>query len=243
VDITPDEFYEMLAEAPEVPTTSQPSAGEFVEVYSQLSKDAEAIVSIHISDELSGTLQSARSAKELVSGMPIEIIDSRSISLGLGFVVLAAVQAAQEGRSLSEVVEVAQNLIPKTNILFIPDTLEYLHKGGRIGGAAALYGSMLKIKPVFDLAEGEIAPLERVRTKPKARQRMLDIMAERLEAEGSRAKLRAGVLHAASPDEAGALKEQVQSRFGPDECYLTELTPAVGTHSGPGTVGVGWYVE
>ena len=243
IDITPTRFYELLRAASELPTTSQPSTGDFVEVYSRLSQEADAIVSIHLSELLSGTIKSALSARELVNDIPIEIIDSRSVSLGLGFVVTAAARAIQEGRSLPEVVEAIQQLIPKTNIIFVVDTLKYLHMGGRIGGASAMLGSALKIKPLLHIHEGEVSPLERVRSKSRATERMLEIMAERLQAEDGDGVLRAAVVHADREDEALELLEQVLSRFQAAESYLTDLTPAVGTHVGPGTLGLGWYVE
>ena len=243
IDITPTRFYELLRAASELPTTSQPSTGDFVEVYSRLSQEADAIVSIHLSELLSGTIKSALSARELVNDIPIEIIDSRSVSLGLGFVVTAAARAIQEGRSLPEVVEAIQQLIPKTNIIFVVDTLKYLHMGGRIGGASAMLGSALKIKPLLHIHEGEVSPLERVRSKSRATERMLEIMAERLQAEDGDGVLRAAVVHADREDEALELLEQVLSRFQPAESYLTDLTPAVGTHVGPGTLGLGWCVE
>lgn len=243
IDITPTRFYELLGAASELPTTSQPSTGDFVEVYSRLSQEADAIVSIHLSELLSGTVKSALSARELVNDIPIEIIDSRSVSLGLGFIVTAAARAIQEGRGLPEVVAAIQQLIPKTNIIFVVDTLKYLHMGGRIGGASAMLGSALKIKPLLHIHEGEVSPLERVRSKSRATERMLEIMAERLQAEDGDGVLRAAVVHADREDEALELLEQVLSRFQPAESYLTDLTPAVGTHVGPGTLGLGWYVE
>lgn len=241
-DITPSRFYEMLRAASQLPTTSQPSTGDFVEVYSRLSKGADAIVSIHLSELLSGTVKSALTARESVNHVPIEVIDSRSASLGLGFVVMAAARAAREGGSLPDVLAAAENLIPKISVMFVVDTLKYLRMGGRIGGASALLGSALKIKPLLHLCEGEVSPLERVRSKCRATERMLDIMAQRLEAGGGDGVVHAAVAHADRADEALELKEQVESRFEPAEFYLVELTPALGTHVGPGTVGLGWYV-
>jgi len=243
VDVEPSRFYELLEAASELPTTSQPSTGDFFEVYSGLSEDAYAIVSIHLSELLSGTIKSALAARELVNHVPIEVIDSRSASLGLGFVVLAAARAARLGKSLPEVVAAAQQLIPKINVIFVVDTLKYLHMGGRIGGASAMLGTALNIKPLLHLCDGEVNPLERVRSKCKATERMLEIMAQRLQEERSNGVLHAAVAHADRADEALELKQQVLSRFQPAELYLTELTPAIGTHVGPGTLGLGWYVE
>ncbi|MDH4209014.1 MAG: DegV family protein [Anaerolineae bacterium] len=243
IDIAPSAFYELLRAASRLPTTSQPSTGEFFEVYSRLSAEVDAIVSIHLSELLSGTVKSALAARELVNHVPIEVIDSRSASLGLGFVVLAAARAAERGANLPEVVAAAQELIPRINVIFVVDTLKYLHMGGRIGGATAMLGTALKIKPLLHLDEGQVNPLERVRSKCKATARMLEIMAQRLEADGFEGVLHAAVAHADREDEALELKEQVLSRFQPAEFYLSELTPAIGTHAGPGTLGLGWYVE
>ncbi len=242
IDVTPSRFYELLRAASELPTTSQPSTGDFVEVYSQLSEEVDAIVSIHLSGSLSGTITSALAARELVDHVRIEVIDSRSASLGLGFVVLAAARAAEQGKSLPEVVAGAQGLIPRVNVIFVVDTLKYLHLGGRIGGASAMLGTALKIKPVLHLSDGQVKPLERVRSKGRATERMLEIMAERLEVADCGGVLHAAVAHADRADEALELKEQVVSRFHPEEFYLSELTPAIGTHAGPGTLGLGWYV-
>jgi DegV family protein with EDD domain len=241
-EITPSRFYEMLRGASQLPTTSQPSAGDFVEIYSRLSKEADAIVSIHLSELLSGTVRSALTARESVNHVPIEVIDSRSASLGLGFVVVAAARAARDGASLPDVLAAAEELIPKINVMFVVDTLKYLHMGGRIGGASALLGSALKIKPLLHLSEGEVCPLERVRSKCRATERMLHIMGQKLEAEGGDGVVHAAVAHADRANEALELKEQVESRFEPAEFYLVELTPALGTHVGPGTLGLGWYV-
>jgi DegV family protein with EDD domain len=242
VDVEPSRFYELLGAVSQLPTTSQPSAGDFAEVYSRLSGEADAIVSIHLSELLSGTFKSALAARELVNHVPIEVIDSRSASLGLGFVVLAAARAAGLGQDLSGVVAAARQLIPKINVIFVVDTLRYLHMGGRIGGASAMLGTALHIKPLLHLCDGEVNPLERVRSKCKATERMLEIMAQRLEEDRSDGVLHAAVAHADRAEEALELKEQVLSRFQPAEFYVTELTPAIGTHVGPGTLGLGWYV-
>jgi DegV family protein with EDD domain len=243
VDITPAQFYEKLRAAPELPTTSQPSAGDFVAVYSKLCEEVDGIVSIHLSELLSGTVKSALAAQQQVNHVPIEVIDTRSASLGVGFVVMAAARVAQQGGSMAEVVAAARQVIPKLNVMFVVDTLKYLHMGGRIGGASAMLGTALKIKPLLHLYEGQVNPLERVRSKCRATERMLEIMTQRLAEERDGGVLRAAVVHADRLDEALEVKEQVQSRFDPAELYLAELTPAIGTHVGPGTLGVGWYVE
>ena len=243
IDIAPEEFYEMLAAAPQLPTTSQPSTGDFVEVYRRLSEEAEGIVSIHLSDLLSGTVRSALAAKERAADVPIEVIDSQSTSLGLGFVVLAAAREAEAGEDYHGVIEAARAVIPKMSVLFVVDTLKYLRLGGRIGGGSAMLGTALKIKPLLHLSEGQVNPLERVRSKARATERMVEIMEQRLESENSGSALHAAVAHAGRRDEAEQLREEVLSLFDPSEFYLTELTPALGTHVGPGTLALGWYVD
>jgi DegV family protein with EDD domain len=242
LDVEPSRFYELLGAASALPTTSQPSTGDFIDLYSRLSEEADAIISIHLSELLSGTIKSALAAQELVNQVPIEVIDSRSASLGLGFVVLAAARAAQLGQSLPEVAGAARQLIPKISVIFVVDTLKYLHMGGRIGGATAMLGTALNIKPLLQLSDGEVNPLERVRSKCKATERMLEIMAQGLRGDRSNGALHAAVAHADRADEALELQQQVLSRFQPAEFYLSELTPAIGTHVGPGTLGLGWYV-
>lgn len=243
IDVTPTRFYEFLRAASELPTTSQPSTGDFVEVYSRLGEQADAIVSIHLSERLSGTIKSALVARELVNHVPVEVVDSRSASLGLGFVVLAAAKEAEQGKAVDAVVAAARRLIPRISVIFVVDTLKYLHMGGRIGGASAMLGTALRIKPLLHIHEGRVDPLERVRSKCKATERMLEIMAQELQDDGSQGALHAAVAHADRDGEAEELKGQVLSRFHPDEFYLSELTPAIGTHAGPGTLGLAWYVD
>jgi len=240
VDITPAQFYQMLQKAPDLPTTSQPSIGEFVELYRALGRKSEAIVSIHIAEPLSGTLACAYATKRMLSSVSIEIIDSQSVSMGLGFITLAAARAAAEGKEVAEVVTAARELIPRMSFFFVVDTLEYLAKGGRIGGASALMGSVLQIKPILHIAKGRIEVLKKVRSKGKAQRRLLEIMEARI---GSASSVHAAVLHAAAPEEAQAVREELARRFNCAELYVSEFSPALGTHAGPGMIGVAFYAE
>jgi len=239
VTIDPPTFYERLSRSGDIPTTAQASAGEFAALFAEAARNADGIVGVFISTELSGTVASALAAQELLPDLPIaiEVVDSRSTTMGLGFVALAAARAAAKGRGLAEVASAARELVPRVNVLFIVETLEYLHKGGRIGGASRLLGSALRIKPLLHLSEGRIDGLERVRTKRKAVQRMLEVMAERV----GNAPVHAAVIHANAPEEATRLREQVRERFPYTELHLAELSPVIGTHVGPGTVGVAFY--
>ncbi len=240
VDITPDVFYKKLVEAKEMPTTSQPSAGEFYDVYSELAKTADSIVSIHISSELSGTIASAHAAAKLMEDFPIKIVDSRSTSMGLGYMALAAAKAIEQGADYKKAAEAAEALLPRMRLVFVVDTLEYLHRGGRIGGAQRFFCSMLSIKPLLQLEDGRIEPLEKVRTKSKAVQRLLEIAVQ--SAQGSSA-VHVSILNAAAVNEAQALATQVQNVLKPASLNFVEISPVIGTHTGPGALGLTWYTE
>ena len=238
IDLDADMFYRLLRDSERLPTTSQPTPADFVQTYSSLSEQAEAIVSIHISHKMSATLDSALSARWEPPHVPIHVIDSRSVSMGLGLIAIAAARAAAAGQDAASVVRLVEGLIPKMNIIFAVETLEYLYKGGRIGGATALLGSVLSIKPVLCVRDGRIEPLEKQRTRRRAIERMLDLMAERV---GSSAAVHASVLHCAAPDEAQALAEQVAARYECKELLAVEAGPIIGTHAGPGTLGIAFY--
>jgi DegV family protein with EDD domain len=240
IDITQSEFYARLEDAKELPTTSQPSPGEFHEFFSKLAEDHDAIVGIFLSEFLSGTIASATAAVEKMPEFPIEVVDSRSTSMGLGFMVLAAARSLEEGKSSTEAAGIAEAMKPDTHAIFVVQTLEFLHRGGRIGGARRLLGSMLSIKPVLHLEDGKIEPLASVRTKRKALAHVLDHIAADIAGKGA---FHASVIHAAASQEAAVFSEQVRERFSPVELFTTELSPVVGTHTGPGLVGLGYYTE
>jgi DegV family protein with EDD domain len=237
VTMDPQTFFERLSRSKDIPTTSQASAGEFVDLFAEAARNADGIVGVFISTEMSGTVSSASAAQELLPDLPIEVVDSRSTSMGLGFVALAAARAAAGGKELAEVAAAARELVPRVSVLFVVETLKYLHRGGRIGGASRLLGSALRIKPLLHLSEGRVDALERVRTKRKAVGRMLEVMTERV----GDAPVYAAVIHANAPEEATKLREQVREQFPCVELYLTEFSPVIGTHIGPGTVGVAFY--
>lgn len=240
IDITTDEFYERLANSSEMPTTSQPSVGDFQEFYTRVAETAESIVCVTISSDLSGTYASATGAAELMEGVPIEVIDSRSVSVGHGFVTLAAARAAQAGADCQAAAQAARDVVPILDVFFAVDTLEYLHRGGRIGGASWLIGSALSIKPVLQVDDGKIDSLTRVRTKKKALKYLADLAEQKYQGKNN---VHLAVVDAVSPDEARQLGEELQKRLNPVELIYGELSPVVGTHGGPGTVGFGGYYE
>jgi DegV family protein with EDD domain len=238
IDIHADEFYKKLRASKVSPSSSQPSPSAFIEKYTFLAEQGYDILSMHISEKLSGTLASAHQAKVDLPGHKVEIVDSFSVSMALGFQVLAVARAAREGASLQECKALAEQARENAGALFVVQTLEYLRRGGRIGGATAFLGTALNLKPVLELREGRVEPLERVRTMNKATERLLDHLEERL--QGKR-HLRLACLHAENPVEAANLQEQVIKRFPPSsvsEVIISEISPLIGTHTGPGTLGI-----
>jgi DegV family protein with EDD domain len=169
---------------------------------------------------------------------PVEIVDSRSVAMGLGFIALAAARAAERGLDYLEVAQAARALVPKMRILFIVDTLEYLHKGGRIGGASRLVGTALSIKPILQIEDGRIETLMKVRTKRKAVGQAMTILEEDM---SGKADVHVAIIHAAAEQEGARILDEVKGRLNPSVGILTELTPVVGTHSGPGVVGFIYY--
>jgi DegV family protein with EDD domain len=233
------DFYEFLRTGAELPTTSQPSVGDFMAVYEPLLAEGRDIVSVHISAGISGTWDSARQAKAQLEeqgkgGERIEVVDSMSAAGGLGCVVLAAAAAARGGGDLAAVTERAETAKEKVRIWFCVDTLEYLRRGGRIGAAQAWVGTALRIKPILTLGQ-EITPVERVRTAGRAFERLVEYM-ESQQRDGSDGWV---VQHTRSPDIAARLVERGREIFGNDPLFVSEIGPVLGTHAGPGVLGVG----
>jgi DegV family protein with EDD domain len=238
VDITADQFYERLQSSDQLPTTSQATIGSFMELFKPHVKAGRPILAILISSELSGTIQSATQAKKEFPGASIEIVDSRSASMELGFQVLAAARAAQSGKSFSEVVQLAREAKEHTGVMFVVDTLEYLHRGGRIGGASRLIGTALNLKPLLYVNNGRVESLENIRTKGKALVRLLDLIEERI-MEGE-SPVRIAALHASCPENGRLLLDKAVQRFKPVEQVFSVVGPVVGTHVGPGTLGLAY---
>jgi DegV family protein with EDD domain len=238
VDITASQFYERLKASDQLPTTSQATIAAFTKLFSPHVEAGTPILAILISTELSGTIQSAEQAKKEFPGAKIEIVDSRSASMELGFQALAAARAAEEGISFSEVVEIARKAKEHTGVMFVVDTLEYLHRGGRIGGASRLLGTALNLKPLLYVNNGRVESLENIRTKGKALIRLLDLIEERISKGGP--PVRIAALHAACPEDGQQLLDRATQRFHPTEAIFSVVGPVVGTHVGPGTVGIAY---
>lgn len=233
VDITPPEFYERLTSSAALPRTSQPSVELFREAYEAAAAGGNEIVSIHISSKLSGTLNAASVAREAVApGIHVDLIDSYTVSVGLGLIVLEAARAAQAGAGLAEVVATARRAMDRVSIHVMVDTLEYLQKGGRIGRARSFLGSVLSIKPLLRVENGEVAPFERVRTRAKALERIFEIASSMARAKE--------MFVACSGDDADAraLIERLRPHLPHTDILLGQIGPVVGVYSGPNAIGI-----
>ncbi|MEA4909491.1 MAG: DegV family protein [Chloroflexi bacterium] len=240
IDILPDEFYRRLQSTTVMPSTSQATPADFIHTYSQLLKEGKQILSLHISSKLSGTLDSAIQARAEFPGQPIELVDSISTSMGMGYQALLAARAAVEGATLQECKTLVEQARDFSGALFTVRTLEFLHRGGRIGGAAAFVGTALDLKPVLELCDGRVEAVERVRTMTKAVDRLIDQFEQKMD---HRRPIRIGALYTNNIDEAGELLERVRQRFNVtdiSEAVLTPVSPVIGTHLGPGALGLAY---
>ena len=233
VDISEDEFYRRLLHDPVHPSTTQPTPQDFVEVYQKLSQEADGIISIHLSSKLSGTCSSALQGKEMVAkGCPIEVVDSQMTTMGTGLVAIAAATMARSGKGLPQVVEEVKQVIPRTHVLGLLDTLKYLALGGRIGKAKALLGSVLNVKPVLTLKDGEVVPAAQVRTRAKGVDRLFDFVKNATDIQDL------AIVYNTTPDEAQSLAERIGSIFAKERIRLARMGPVLGVHCGPGILFV-----
>lgn len=238
IDIGPDEFYARLSHTKVMPSTSQPTTQAFTEAFQKLHAEGYEILTLVISAGLSGTLDSAIQAKKAVPEATVELIDSKFTSVPLAFMALSAARAAKRGASLEQCKQIAEAIRKNTNVFFAVDTLEFLHRGGRIGGASRFLGTALNLKPILVLENGKIEALERVRTSKRSHIRLLELLEENTKGKTPINML--GVVNAAAPDSAKMLLEGIKSRFSPNEILVANLSPVIGTHTGPGTVGVAY---
>lgn len=229
VDLSAEEFYEKLRSSPDFPVTSVPPPQAFADAYDRLAEETDEILAITLTSRLSGTYQTAVKSRELMKKpCRVEVLDSRLATMAQGFVVMRAAEAARDGAALEEALEAARRAIPRSDMLACFDTLEYLRRGGRIGAAQAFLGSMLKIHPLIALREAVVAPAGRTRSRTKAVERLCEFAAgyERIE--------ELGVEHSACPEEADALVERLAAYHPRERIYRSQLTPVMGTHTGPG---------
>lgn len=235
VEIGPDDFFAKLASASSLPTTSQPSPVEFLETYKGIVESGgTTIISIHLSSALSGTYQSAHLAKSMIEDTAdVTVIDSYSASYGIGMLVVAAAEAAKQGKSKEEILALIEEIKQSRRLYFLVDTLEFLQKGGRIGKASALVGSLLNIKPILSInEEGLVYSVDKVRGQKKAMARIIEL----LQQDVSGVPIHVTVAHARSLETARDLEQQLRNQFDVRSVLTTEIGPVIGTHTGPGVV-------
>lgn len=236
VNLKTDEFFSRLAQTGLIPRTSDPGPAVMEETYRQLAQTTDSILSIHLSSKLSRTYHSALAAKEkLTDRCRILVIDSTLTTMALGFIVIAAAQAALQGAGLNEVARRARGMIPQTHLLFFVDTMEYLQRGGRVGKATTLLGTMLNVKPLLRLEDGEIFPLEKVRTRAKALERLYEFVADFPKIE------QLAILYSTTPNEAQSLAKRIDPLFPKEKTLITTYGATLAAHTGPGALGVVVY--
>jgi DegV family protein with EDD domain len=236
VDLSADEFFRRLKASSQLPRTSQPSVGAFEEAYRKLLDGGDEIVSVHLSSKVSGTFNSALMAAQSVGDGKIDVVDSLSTSMALGFMALEGAKLAKAGRDRQAVAECLQGLVPKARVICVVDTLTYLERGGRIGKARALLGSLLNVKPILQLKDGEVVPIGRARGRPQSLSRLVEL----LQRDGKVSQL--AIMHGAAQTDAEQLRERVASSYPGLDIQLTEIGAVLGTHTGPGVIGFTYLV-
>jgi len=232
VDLSSDEFFAELARSPVLPTTSQPSVGVFEETYRRLAEETDQIISIHLPEKLSVTLNSARLAAQALPEIEIAIVDSGQVSMSQGWLAVMAARAARQGRKLADIVALVREAIPRLRLVAMLDTLEYIHRGGRIGRVAAMLGTLLKVKPLVQVLHGEALPLENARTRRGALRRLVEIAADMAPFE------ELAVMHARAPTLAQELAGMLAHLHPPERIVVSQVGAILGTHVGPGAVGI-----
>ena len=240
VDLTASAFYERLRTAPELPTTSQPTPGDFLAAYEELGS-YERILSVHIAARLSGTFQSAGTAAAQLGDGRVRTIDSESASVAISMLALAIQRRLERGTTDEEIDALVQRYVPEHGLLFTVDTLEFLARGGRIGRAKAFAGQLMNVKPILSIREGEVLPVKRVRGNRKAFQEFVDALDAHTRDEPS---LRVGIAHADAPERMVELEKMVRDRRPQARIEMeTMLGAVIGAHAGPGTVGFFWFTD
>ena len=232
VELDADRFYERLATEAQLPTTSQPSPGAFLDVYRGLLEAGHQVVSIHLSSKLSATMDSALQAKGQLGDAPLEVVDSQQVSLALGLAVTAAARAVKDGASYEDALQVTHRALGQVQFFALLDTLEYLRRGGRIGKVRGFVGSLLRVRPMITAREGMVESLTNVRSRAQGIQHMLTIAEERTPLQ------QVAVMHSTTPQEADELAERVRSLVPGGNVIRARVGPVLGTHAGPGAIGI-----
>lgn len=239
VDIIPKEFYKKLKVSKKIPTTTQPTPYEFVQFYKKMAEKYDSIISIHVSEKMSGTIASASSAKASLPDLDITIIDSKITSIPAGYIVMEAAKAVKEGKNKDEVINIVNNIVEKITILFLPKTLEYLRKGGRIGTAKSLLAVALKIQPILTVKEGEVAPYKNARHWNRAKQELINIYKNVFNVKEGGTVI---IGHSDNIEDAKDIEKKAKDAFKPKEIYTWLIGCTIGTHLGPGAVAL-CYLE
>jgi len=240
VDILPTAFYKRLERSKTMPTTSQVSVGEFTQLFGKLHAEGYEILAVLLSDALSGTIASAKQAMADLPDAKIELVDSESTITELAFLVLAGARAAKSGASLMECKSAVETARENSGVIFAVDTMEYLHRGGRIGGGKRFLGTLLNIKPILTVVHGKVEALDQARTQKKELTRLVEIIKARV---ANKSIIRLGVSHANDPEGAERLLDMAASQIDSDETIITDLSPVIGTHVGPGTLAFAYHYE
>lgn len=236
VDILPTQFYERLSKATIMPSTSQVTVGKMHEIFKGLLDQDYEVLAILISNKLSGTINSAVQAiAALPEGAPVHIVDSNTTAMAMGFQVLSVARAVEQGATMKEAIELAEKSTNHTGVVFAVDTLEFLHRGGRIGGGKRFLGTALNIKPILEVEDGKVEAVESVRTRSKSLMRLVELVEKRV---AGRTPVRLATLHANAESDARLVLEEASRRLNAVETIMSEVSPVVGTHAGPGTVGL-----
>lgn len=237
VDLSAEAFYEKMRTYDELPTTSQPPLGKFIELYQKLSENHDAIISIHLSSGISGTLQTARTAGEQVEGVDVYGFDSEISCAPQGYYAVEAAKMAQSGETMESIVSRLVDMKKNTRAYFMVDNLNHLHRGGRLNGAQAFVGSLLKIKPILHIKDKLIVPFEKVRTEKRALHRIYELFDEDARTGDN---IRATVIHANRPDKAEEIRQKLSNKYPNVVVDVSIFGPVIGTHLGEGSLGVGW---
>lgn len=238
IDMTAEQFWKEIKEREDLPTTSQPPIGEFVNMYEELAKEYDAVISIHLSSGISGTFNGAVSAGQMVEGIKVYPYDSEISCMAQGFYAIEAAELAKEGKSPEEILKRLDEMKQSLRAYFMVDDLSHLKRGGRLSGAQAFVGSLLQIKPVLHFVDKVIVPYEKIRTRKKALKRIYELFDE---VASQNVPLRATIIHANRPDDAEKMKQELAQKYPHVEFYISYFGPVIGTHLGEGAIGLGWY--
>lgn len=241
-DLENDWFYKEMSKSPSIPTSSQPSIDDFYKAIESQVKEGHDIVGIFLSSDMSGTFSTSNLVKEMIlekyPNANIVMLDSRSNCMQAGYAILEAAKAAADNKSLDEVVSIAKSVIENSKFIFVPDTLDYLKKGGRIGGAAALFGSLLQIKPILTVTDGKTTVLTKVRTKKKAIDKIIDTVME----QNLKLPIKGLIVHHINCESEGQeLANKLQDKLGISNIKIQSIGPIIGLHVGPGSIGVAYH--